>query len=268
MVRPLSHSDLPNRPLTWSLGFHRTVERARVVEGYTSQLEVGARSKCYKEAVIKVSAQLEHMLMPLWALVDSSKPCWRSIKAIVERAAELSRAIRRTRDVVFYWPPTFKDEEFVPGRMECRNISKMISESPYEKTHQDGHDRAVLNAGSEDRNEAIVEIVCFPGVVAYRKGGGALADKELGNDAVENSRAPPDVQHLRAHEVVSKDSGYRSRVICKAVVHLKWGRQRLLTKEAGTSAHLDATRDGTEQKYVDDYKGTVELYDLYRKEVK
>ena len=57
--------------------------------------------------------------------------------------------------------------------------------------------------------------------------------------------------------------GFRTRVLCKSVVHLVWGKQRLLTREAGTAAHLDAMRDGNEQKYEDDRKGYVELYDYF-----
>jgi hypothetical protein len=44
---------------------------------------------------------------------------------------------------------------------------------------------------------------------------------------------------------------------------LIWGRQRLLTREAGTSVHIDAMRDGDQKRYEDDRKGYIELYDYF-----
>ena len=58
-------------------------------------------------------------------------------------------------------------------------------------------------------------------------------------------------------------SSAASDVYKRQVVHLIWGRQRLLTREAGTSAHIDAVRDGKEKKYEDDRKGYIELYDYF-----
>ena len=77
---------------------------------------------------------------------------------------------------------------------------------------------------------------------------------------------PPDVQRLRsrlAGTPLTGDEGFRSRVICKSVVHLEWGQQRLLTREAGTSRHLDAMRDGGMGRYEDDRRGFVELFDYF-----
>lgn len=59
------------------------------------------------------------------------------------------------------------------------------------------------------------------------------------------------------------EEGFRTRVLCKSVVHLIWGRQRLLTREAGTSAHIDDMRDGKVKKYEDDRQGYIELYDYF-----
>ena len=66
--------------------------------------------------------------------------------------------------------------------------------------------------------------------------------------------APPDVRHSRRMArdspwSLTGDEGFRTRILCKGVVHLVWGQQRLLTKEAGTSRYLDAVRDGNEAKY-------------------
>ena len=205
----------------------------------------------------------------LWPIVaEESDDHFFALKQIVTRAASISRHIRMMNNVVYYWPPTFKDEEFEPTRMECLNIREMIHTSPYEKREEKGRVRANLLPHQDDRNEAIVRVVCFPGLVAYRKGGGALGKKELADEdrKERSSRDPEDVRHhrerVRKQDGISINSGFRSKVICKAVVHLQWGKQRLLTKEAGTSAHLDAVRDYSD-KYEKNRKGHRELYDIY-----
>jgi hypothetical protein len=160
-------------------------------------------------------------------------------------------------------------EEFDPDRMECINIGDMITNSPYEKKIVDGYERSVLREQTENC-EAIVKIVSFPGLVVHRQGGGALAKcllkEEKEADDNQNARVPPDVQRARRMaegDKLTGDEGFRTRVICKSVVHLIWGRQRLLTREAGTSAHIDAMRDGKGKKYEDDRKGYIELYEYF-----
>jgi hypothetical protein len=153
--------------------------------------------------------------------------------------------------------------------MECINIVDMISNSPFEKRIVDGYERSVLKEQTED-SEAIVKIVCWPGLVVHRQGGGELARRLLKEEEEANNsqhaRLPPDVQRARRMaegDKLTGDEGFRTRVLCKSVVHLVWGRQRLLTREAGTSAHIDAMRDGKGKKYDDDRKGYIELYDYF-----
>jgi hypothetical protein len=164
---------------------------------------------------------------------------------------------------------TISPEEFDPERMECINIADMISNSPYEKKIIRGHETSVIKEGAAN-SEAIVKVVAFPGLVVHRQGGGALAKRLLQKETSDSQHidAPPDVLRarrmgMRDDDNLTGDEGFRTRVLCKSVVHLVWGRQRLLTKEAGTSAHLDAKRDGKEQKYEDDRKGFIELYDYF-----
>jgi hypothetical protein len=179
---------------------------------------------------------------------------------------------------VYYWPPTFKDEEFEPGRMECFNLKAMISESPYDKKTVNGFERAVLRDGHEHEGDAIVRVVAFPGLVAYRQHGGALAQQELEDEENQKrkrdgrEKLPPDVQRHRRmlasqEKSLTGDEGFRTRVISKSVVLLQWGKQRLLTNEAGTSRHVDAMKGkgGGTKKYEDDYKGFEELYKVYER---
>jgi len=146
----------------------------------------------------------------------------------------------------------------------------MIRESPYElKKQPNGQNRSVLK-GATEKAEAIVRITAFPGLVAHRQGGGLLAKELLRTEQLKDQTSkvnlPPDVRQLRqmtAEPPLTGNEGFRTRVICKSVVHLQWGQQRLLTKEAGTSRHLDAMRDGGMAKYENDRNGFVELFDYF-----
>lgn len=162
-------------------------------------------------------------------------------------------------------------EEFDQDRMECLNIESMIKSSPYSRHVTNGQETTVL-VGPPEEAEAIVKIVAFPGLVVHRKGGGALALSLLREErsGPPDPSIPPDVYQARMQAKdgcykLNGEEGYRTRVLCKSVVHLTWGKQRLLTREAGTSAHLDAMRDGNLQKYDIDREGLVELYDYFVK---
>ena len=184
---------------------------------------------------------------------------------IVNKAVVLNRWMRANPYVVYYMTFVFKDEEFDPSRMECYNLENMIKGSPYDKQTIHGMERAVLREGEETRKEAIVSVVCLPGLVAYRRGGGPLAQKELNDEdrarGHDNHHIPPDVRtHRRRLADMEKkptiQSGFRTRTICKSIVYLDWSKQRLLTKEAGTSVHIDAMqgRNGKTMKRYDDNK--------------
>lgn len=270
-----------NKLLTLT-GFERTRQRAKKCIDFQKNSEKRRDSaQQLLKAKAKVALQLNMMLLPLWSITTAPRiggvrrrraPATdrpfplRPLAEIVSFAGDISRLIRQVQDVVYYWPPTFKDEEFEPARMECFNLRSMIEKSPYEKKNMHGRVRAVL----QPSEEAIVRVVCFPGLVAYRKGGGELAERLLGEEgrAESHRHEPPDVRRANArqaqHDGVTVHSGFRTKVICKAVVHLQWGKQRLLTKEAGTSAHLDAMRDHS-NKYQLDRTGFVELYDVYQR---
>lgn len=160
-------------------------------------------------------------------------------------------------------------EEFDQDRMECLNLESMIKTSPYSKEVTDGYEKTVL-VGPPEESEAIVKIVAFPGLVAHRKGGGELGQRQIREEETQQNdpREPQDVRGAkRAREGSSftGDEGFRTRVLCKSVVHLIWGRQRLLTREAGTSKHLEAMRNGEMDRYDVDRAGFVELYEYFLK---
>lgn len=59
---------------------------------------------------------LEKMLTPLYTLKQSSPHDFpqglrSALESIVSKSAELSREMRECNNVIYYWPPTFKDGE-------------------------------------------------------------------------------------------------------------------------------------------------------------
>lgn len=143
----------------------------------------------------------------------------------------------------------------------------MINTSPYSKEVTDGYEETVL-VGPPEESEAIVKIVAFSGLVAHRQGGGELAQRQIQEEAIKQNPSKDPQDAWGAHQIekgssFTGDEGFRTRVLCKSVVHLIWGQQRLLTREAGTSTHLDALRSGRMDKYDVDREGFVELYEYF-----
>ena len=236
----------------------------------TCTLEGSDETRDLAFAERKFLHQLDHLLSPLLMHAtgnNSRKLLSGRLSSCIRIAIHLSRTMRLHGEVIYYWPPTFKDEEFEPSRMEVLNLESMIKHSPYKKVKDSkGRDTAVLDKDQASKSEAVVRVVCFPGLVAYRQGGGDLGQEQLDAEHSRPDHAPPDVRQSRrmaGDNEKTVDDGFRTKTICKSVVCLQWGKQRLLTKEAGTSAHLDAMKKGDEGKYKDDSQGFVELYDLY-----
>lgn len=258
--------------LTPTSGFFRTRKRANTIINNETQ---NLTESSLQAAVAQTVSQLESLVMPLWTQGDEAEnPSTdllskrQDLISIVGDAAKLSQTMRKDGETVYYWPPTFKDEEFAPERMECLNLAEMIRASPYDtRKSPKGYVRPVLEPGREHEKNAVVRVVSWPGVVSYQQGGGELAKAELMKEAKQAGHAPPDVQ--KRERLVAKDrgaltgnEGFRTRILCKSVVLLQWGTQRLLTKEAGTSRYIKAMKS-QDQRYENDTKGCVELYDLF-----
>jgi len=253
-------------------GFYRTKKRANTTGKNESRY---LSESALQVAVAQTVAQLESLVMPLWTQ-DDETACARAdllfkrqeLVAIVEDAAKLSQTMRKDGETVYYWPPTFKDEEFAPERMECLNLAEMIRASPYDtKKSPKGYVRPVLEPGREHERNAVVRVVSWPGVVSYQQGGGELAQAELMKEVKQAGHASLDFQ--RRERLIAKDrgaltgnEGFRTRILCKSVVLLQWGTQRLLTKEAGTSRYIKAMKS-QDKRYENDTKGCLELYDLF-----
>jgi hypothetical protein len=196
-------------------------------------------------AAVGISIALRKLLTPLLPQPRSSDQFPKmpnglssELFKIVFDAGQLSREIRMCPDVIYHWPPTFKDgmyvhatsktsltkmesEEFGPERMECLNITSMMQNSPYEikKQPHGQRDRSVLKYPTEN-SEAIARITAFPGVVAHRKGGGQLAkkllDEEQRAEKTSGAHLLPDVKRSRdisRGPPLDGTEGFRTRVI-------------------------------------------------------
>ena len=178
------------------------------------------------------------------------KDCLKKLVDIVGKASKLSREMRQQVNVVYQWPGTFKDELWESKRMECLNLEQILSQSPYKLTKGPGWKATeVTLVWDQDeaarRNEqSLVDIVCFPGLMSYRQGGGPTALKELQEQEKERN---PEGSGRNLDEESKK--GFRNRVLAKALVSLKWGKQSLLSAEAGTSRHLEAMKKKDMSRY-------------------
>lgn len=108
--------------------------------------------------------------------------------------------------------------------------------APTRPKQKAAHSAQPSKEGRTHRDEAIVRIVCFPALSTYRRHGGALAAHQLhpeereelethpANVRVTYSRDPHFATNLTGNE------GYRTRILGLPVVHLPWGKQRIVTK--------------------------------------
>lgn len=229
------------------------------------------------EAQTKLRLQLESLIWPLVVLISGANTSFYSRKLpdahsrllsnIIRTASALSLLMRCNGEVVYYFPPTFKEEQFEPSRMWCLNIGDMRRNSPYElKKNDQGREYAKLRNAEDDgnRSEAIVRVVCFPGLVAYRQHGGARAVRLLRAEGRHNQHVPEDVRLMRRRtgDECSAEMGFRTRILGKSVVLLKWAKQRRMVREAGTSAARNRSEE--EIREIEKSDGHEELWDMFR----
>lgn len=187
----------------------------------------------------------------------------------VKTAANMSHDIRRQADVVYYFTPVFKHEEFDPSRMVCANLKPTQDSCPL--IEEEGEEANDLNGDSD--SIAMVKVVCFHGITAYRSEGGEAGkrwlqrQKEL--DVIEarettkgNKRwdEPPEMtpheireRRKRNRKEVGLRDGIRSKVLAKGIVALSWGLERKMKKDKidgeddGYMELVDVVREGLQK---------------------
>ncbi|GAB7344163.1 hypothetical protein MBLNU457_2056t1 [Dothideomycetes sp. NU457] len=246
-------------------GFERTAARADLISTwYPLDSKSGPPLKA--QCTTALALQLQSLLIrldPHWHMApgmpskslyrhsthnyaDASKlandPFFRELHYIVRSAATLNNLIRMQPDIVFYWVPVYRGMEFELERMTCANLWPVQRSSPFNDP----------DADVDPDVKALVRIVCFHGLTSYRRGGGDQARYMLerekrkgyfepGGQGEEDGVRPP-----RKGEDVDVDSGFRSRVLAKAIVALSWGAERPIET---------VVLDGDKEELVDEGAG-------------
>lgn len=186
----------------------------------------------------KVAVQILYLILPLYkprgaaGLNGFITRIFPELLAIVDQATFINHSLRCDGDTMWQWTDIWKDTRFDPQTTECVNLTQV-----FEQSRSDDGTRARRDA------EAIVRVVVFPGLVAWRRRF----------DEMKTSIDAP---------VVKYDAGDKHKRIMKNVALVEWAKQRLLTKYAGTAYHQKTVASGDMGVFENDGKGAVDLWDL------
>jgi len=246
-----------------------------------------------KECIARLKFQIFNMLVPLnphdpasgQALYPDlsaddlrepenlhNDPLFDHLNTIVLAAVQVHTNIRRSHDRIFYWDPVYTGSEFEPESATCANLGPVSKTSPFTvKVGKDGNKFATIEgeAGFHNGTKALVRVVSFHGLTVYRKGGGELADYLLevekdpgyfkaGGAGFDRWRR---LTVSRSPKDITRDNGFRSRIMAKGIVALTWGKERRMVP-------LSRVANSPEEEDDDDNgDGQVELLDMARNEV-
>jgi len=216
------------------VGFYRTEHRAGLIN---ASVKAAGMFKPTTASFLRLTVQLTTLLAPIKALdylhVDDTNPdahdpaYTAQLMHLVGLAQQLNHAIRRNGDVVYYFEPVYKDEEFEPSSMKCHNLASMQAECPLWVLGADGGERLPNDPLGDETDVALVRVVCSPGCVAYRKGGGDLGKRLLREDATRpDYSVPPELRkkgggsakNVVFGRVLTEKDGFRSKRIARVCV--------------------------------------------------
>ena len=142
----------------------------------------------------------------------------RQLYDIVTLAGDIHIEMRKYRThTIYYFEPTLKKGNISPESMKVLNRDELAQGKPLDKAHPgDTEDSTSANIHFVPAPRAQTRIVCFDGVVAYRKGGFRRKDN---------------------------DKGLRSRRIANAVVWGRWGKQRGLGKDQRDKSFVGCVKE-------------------------
>ncbi|KAL1304529.1 hypothetical protein AAFC00_003512 [Neodothiora populina] len=224
-------------------GFYRAAQRAKAIQ------EAGVPKTDLTPlpgAIVgtaRLTAQLETILNPIRDLDDTVRIARidaayiEGLRSILLHAVRINNYMRKLDDVLYYFQPIFKDEEFDPNEMECENLRDMQLDCPLD----DPTEAAVAAAmGKQPRrtkkirgdptDRVLVRVICSPGCIAYRKGGGDLAKYILQQERLHQDQfLPPELRSRFAREkvygrVITEEDGLRSRRLTRATAAFRWGK--------------------------------------------
>ncbi|GAB7353241.1 hypothetical protein MBLNU459_g3754t3 [Dothideomycetes sp. NU459] len=193
--------------------------------------------------ILRLTIQLEAMLLPVLELSPAIKlvapatlvlgPFARDLVPIIKGAADLNGFIRENGAAVYFFQPVYKENEFEPDRMECMNVQDMqnccLLDAPGMQANDPNRDSS---------HKALVRVISSLNCVAYRKGGGFMAEALLEKEKLARKAVPHTIEELvrmpagqalrEAQRKVTADDGIRTRVLTKAGVTLYWERPESL----------------------------------------
>ncbi|EUC40418.1 hypothetical protein COCMIDRAFT_108880 [Bipolaris oryzae ATCC 44560] len=162
-----------------------------------------------------------------------------SLLTLTTRVALLSLHMRLDPHTLYRFTPSFKEDTYTPSRMHCTNVTQMQQSCPHNPssvlTPAEQARRATLSKTELRRSkgdQALVQIIVFRGVVAFRKGGW--------EDGTSTGR------NVVFEEKEFETEGFRERVLTRGWVYCRWGRgfARGMGEEMGRKVHGDAWREG------------------------
>ncbi|KAI5274613.1 hypothetical protein E4T47_02383 [Aureobasidium subglaciale] len=195
-------------------GFYRADQRAQYITSYEIQHGVNLNtSSVRKHDVFKMALQIAELLKPLFELRRSTEhdPHGEVVKGlytIVDRAAELATLMRKSGNTVLYqFGQVFKEQAIDRKTTGVLNMRELEEEFARER-------RGDL---------VLIRIVCGDHLLAYRKGGGVMAQRLLEKEGSEQDTSiAPELRHLPRNvyrgRLITADDGYRSKFLAKALV--------------------------------------------------
>ena len=144
-----------------------------------------------------------------------------SLHAITTHAALLSLHMRLDPQTHYAFTPAFKEQPYIPSEMHPSNHAAMLATHPKGNGDTDGISAAEQSRRARlspeelirmKRDEPLVQIALFPGLIAYRLGGWETRASTATNPRFETG---------------CEGRGFRARRLTEAWVYCRWGRPRV-----------------------------------------
>lgn len=184
------------------------------------------------KAISRLTLQLERLLRPIRDLdykrQEPDEPerdpaaYTEALSNIVGIAGILNAMIRANGDAVYHFQPVFKDMEFDPSTMHCKNLKEMQNSSPLGRDVDDeGNQIGANDPRGDPRDRALVRVVCSLGCSVFRPSGGDLARQILKDEEgrPDYSVAPELRSTTRGNEykgrIITAEDGFRTKKLAK-----------------------------------------------------
>jgi hypothetical protein len=216
-----------------TVGFCREDHRAEHITSYEIQYRLNVNHCTDRQsAIVKTTLQICKLLEPLFRLDsrirdEPQDEVQQDLIMIVGAAAELATLMRKSGKTVLYqFGKFYKDMVADRKTMEVLNLKQLKEE----------HDK------SDGADQVLIRMVCGDSLVAYRKGGGVMAERILEKEEKEqDTSVAPELRHMPRNQyrgrLITAQDGYRAKFLAKAQV---LGRLEQIGSEKKATDLLDA----------------------------